>query len=203
MSGTIRGQDARSVLQEKLDFLLAEEAKTASAGQRFELRKQIEECRARLADLGAADAPPTPKVRHWKLLFVLALVAAVCVALAVVTLPHLLGKGPEPSPFILWEVTEDQGVLKSTAHPVRMKDIIARRAPGQLVAFVRGATAPVATVDDTRIFRLRDGGEITPAQGDPLLGGNSAVLVVRQALVARFPSAEVAFVFFRSQLPVD
>jgi hypothetical protein len=53
--------DARALWQEKLDFYLAEEAKTASPAQKFELHQAIQEARAKLAVLYAARSPqPEP-----------------------------------------------------------------------------------------------------------------------------------------------
>ena len=49
--------DARALWQEKLDFYLAEEAKTANPAQRFELHKAIQEARAKLAALDAVRSP--------------------------------------------------------------------------------------------------------------------------------------------------
>ncbi len=43
---------AVAIWQEKLEFLLEQEAVTADPAQRFQLRKQIEECRAKIQELG-------------------------------------------------------------------------------------------------------------------------------------------------------
>ena len=51
--------DAHRLWREKLDFLLAEEAKAFDPAQKFKLAKEIEEARARLAELeGGAGVPP-------------------------------------------------------------------------------------------------------------------------------------------------
>jgi tetratricopeptide (TPR) repeat protein len=69
---------ARVPWQEKLDYLLAQEAVLASPAQRFELAEQIKECRAKLAELadeeqrcsvrlgapGAAPFSPMPAMLH-------------------------------------------------------------------------------------------------------------------------------------------
>ncbi|MCB1035608.1 MAG: hypothetical protein KDD47_17430 [Acidobacteria bacterium] len=47
-----RGKGALGIWQERLEFFLEEEAKAADAAQKFTLRKQIEECREKIRELG-------------------------------------------------------------------------------------------------------------------------------------------------------
>jgi hypothetical protein len=135
---------------------------------------------------------------------VLALVAAAGLALAAWLVPWFWGPPDAAAEvFTIWVITESDGGLQSERHRLPLAEIAERRTPDAFIGVVGEAIDATGDLEDARIFRLADGTEIGPGNGDPLRGDNRAVLVVPAARVAGFPDPETAFTFFRSQLPND
>jgi hypothetical protein len=129
----------------------------------------------------------------------------VCAALAAL---YLLKPWVTPDPiaegnddFSVWIVTERENTLEPSLVMLPLDELVKDRSRNLFMQKIQKAAASIAERDQVRVFRLKDGAEITPGKGDPLEAENRAVLVVPATLVARFPDERVAFTYVRSQLP--
>ena len=103
--------------------------------------------------------------------------------------------------FSVWIVTERENTLEPSLVMLPLDELVKDRSRNLFMQKIQKAAASIAERDQVRVFRLKDGAEITPGKGDPLEAENRAVLVVPATLVARFPDERVAFTYVRSQLP--
>ena len=103
--------------------------------------------------------------------------------------------------FAVWIVAEQDGPLTPRLVTLPLDERRKGESRASLLQRITQAAEPTVNGGRARIFRLKDGTEITAEGGDLFAAENRGVLVLDKALVDRFPDAHVAFTFVRSQLP--